>query len=114
MTKNIILFGAGASYGSDNFGTPPLGNNLFIELARFNPPDWGALPNEFINVFNDDFEQGMLKVATERPYELPTLQRAMSAFFFNFQPFNSNLYFILTNKLKHSPKQLAVSSLNYE
>ena len=114
MTKNIILFGAGASYGSDNSGIPPLGNNLFSELARFNPPGWGALPNEYRNVFNNDFEQGMLKVAYERPHDLPILQRAMSAFFFNFQPRNSNLYFKLANKLKQSPKQLAVSSLNYE
>lgn len=114
MKKNIILFGAGASYGSDNSAVPPLANNLFSELARFNPPGWGALPFEYRNVFNNDFEQGMLKIASERPYDLPILQRAMSAFFFNFQPRNSNLYFKFANKLKQSPKQLAVSTLNYE
>lgn len=114
MTKNIILFGAGASYGSDNIGIPPLGNNLFSELARFNPLGWGALPNEYINVFNNDFEQGMLKVASERPHDLPILQRAMAAFFFNFQPRNSSLYYKLANKLKQSSKKLAVSTLNYE
>jgi hypothetical protein len=70
--KNIILFGAGASYGSDNSGIPPLGNNLFSELARFNPPGWGSLSIEYKNTFNDDFEQGMLKVASERPYDLTT------------------------------------------
>ncbi len=114
MTKNLILFGAGASFGSDKSGTPPLGNNLFLELAQFNPPGWGSLPDEFRNAFNNDFEQGVLKVASERPHDLPILQRAMSAFFFNFKPQNSNLYFKLANKLKQSPKQLTVSTLNYE
>lgn len=73
MIKNVILFGAGASYGSDNSGIPPLGNNLFSELARFNPHGWGALPSEFRKVFNNDFEQGMLTLASERPHDLPIL-----------------------------------------
>jgi len=114
MTKNILLFGAGASYGSDNIGIPPLGNNLYSELVKFNPPGWGSLPNEFRIVFNNDFEHGMLKVATERPHDLPILQRAMAAYFFNFQPQNSNLYFRLANKLKQIMKKIAVSTLNYE
>ncbi len=105
MTKNIILLGAGASFGSDNISTPPLGNNLFSELAKFNPPGWGSLPNEFRIVFNNDLEHGMLKVATERPHDLPILQRAMAVFFFNFQPQNSNLYFRLANMIKQTSKK---------
>jgi hypothetical protein len=64
MMKTLILFGAEASYGSDNSGIPPLGNNLFSELARFNPPGWGSLSIEYRNTFNDDFEQGMQKIKT--------------------------------------------------
>jgi len=114
MSKNIILFGAGASYGSDKTGTPPLGNNLFLELRRFNPKGWGALPNEFVDVFNDDFEKGMIKLASQRPHDISILQRAMSAYFFRFQPQSPNLYIKFANLLKKHPKQLAISTLNYE
>ena len=31
MAKYLIIFGAGASYGSDFTGAPPLGGNLFKE-----------------------------------------------------------------------------------
>lgn len=114
MSKNIILFGAGASYGSDKNDTPPLGVNLFLELRKFNPEGWGALPNEFVEAFNNDFEQGMIKLASNRPHDISILQRAMSAYFFTFYPRSSNLYFQLANKLKQSPRQLAISTLNYE
>ena len=108
------MFGAGASYGSDNYGTPPLGNNLFSELSRFNPAGWGALPNEYLVDFNNDFEKGMIKLASQRPHDIPILQRAMSAYFFSFQPQSSSLYLKLAKKLKELPKQLAISTLNYE
>jgi len=67
LAKNIILFGAGASYGSDNIGTPPLVNNLFNELTKFNPQGWGRLSNNYSFDFQNDFEQGMIKIANERP-----------------------------------------------
>lgn len=114
MSKNFILFGAGASYGSDKNGTPPLGVNLFSELSKFNPEGWGALPYEFMEAFNNDFEQGMIKLASSRPHDISILQRAMSAYFFTFQPRSSNLYIKLANLLKKYPKKLAISTLNYE
>lgn len=114
MTKNIFLFGAGASFGSDTISTPPLSNRLFDELCGFNPPGWGALPNDFRTEFNGDFEQGMVKVANERPHDLPILQRSMAAFFFNFQPRSTNLYYRLATRLKQNPKNMAVSTINYE
>jgi hypothetical protein len=114
MAKNFILFGAGASFGSDNNGVPPLGMNLFSALCQFNPSTWGSLTQSYASTFRDDFEKGMLKVATERPHDLPILLKAMSAFFYNFKPFQNNLYLKLANKLKVSNKQIAFSSLNYE
>lgn len=114
MSKNVLLFGAGASFGSDNYGTPPLGNNLFSELRKFNPKGWSELPKEFVDLFANDFEQGMIKLATLRPHDISILQRAMASYFFTFHPRTSNLYFKLANKLKQYPKQLAISTLNYE
>ena len=61
MRNSLILFGAGASYGSDSLGMPPLGADLFDELQRFNPPGWGSLPSNMSNVFRNDFEEGMKK-----------------------------------------------------
>ena len=43
MPKTLILFGAGASSGSDTQGTPPLSSTLFEELARFTREKRGAL-----------------------------------------------------------------------
>lgn len=66
--KNLILFGAGASYGSDSANTPPLGSDLFSELSRFNLPGWGALPGGLVKVFKADFEKGMVQVAESNPH----------------------------------------------
>jgi hypothetical protein len=112
--KNIILFGAGASFGSDTSDVPPLATTLLEKMANFNPPGWGALSDEYKLSFNKDFEQGMIKVANERPHDLPILQRAMAAFFFNFQPKNTNLYYRFAQELKRSPKEVSLATLNYE
>jgi hypothetical protein len=42
MAKYLIIYGAGASFGSDTTDIPPLGPNLYEALARFNPGGWGA------------------------------------------------------------------------
>ena len=66
----LILFGAGASYGSDTTGTPPLGDQLFEALRASNPDGWGALPSGMAHQFRDDFEAGMTAVADEYPHAL--------------------------------------------
>jgi hypothetical protein len=83
-------------------------------LALFDPKGWGALPDQYAIEFKHDFEQAMLKVSSELPYELPILQRAMAAFFFNFQPLPSNLYYKLAKRLYQSQRQISVATLNYE
>ena len=114
MTKNFIIFGAGASYGSDSLGVPPKASKLLSELAVFNPTGWGKLTGEFKLVLVEDFEKGVIKIATEMSHDLSILQRVMADFFFRFQPRDTNLYYRLAKKLKENNKNVALSTLNYE
>ncbi|MCX5633462.1 MAG: hypothetical protein NTW93_07310 [Phycisphaerae bacterium] len=114
MPENIILFGAGASHGSDSKGTPPLVNNLLGELRKFNPPGWGQLPSVYITDLQNDFELGIIRIAKEKPHDLPILQRAMAAYFFEFRPINTNLYYQLAQKIKRHNWNGAIVTLNYE
>lgn len=108
----IFLFGAGASYGSDNQNTPPLGPGLFDELRRFNPDVWGTITGNLADEFRRDFEEAMKSVA---PHALSSLQRAMAAYFFDFRPRTSNLYFELARRIAGSRGwQGAACTLNYE
>ena len=111
---NLILFGAGASFGSTLQLPPPLGANLFAELRQFNPSGWGALPPNLANHFQADFERGMSELAKESSHNMPILQRAMAAYFFKFLPTNDSLYVKLAYRIKQSNWTGSVASLNYE
>ncbi len=67
----VILFGAGASYGSERIGMPPLGANLFEALRRFNPSGWGSIGEPFATKFREDFEAGMVAFSTSSQFALP-------------------------------------------
>jgi len=108
----MVFFGAGASYASDNFGTPPIGSNLFDELVTFNKEGWGRIPSEFSKNFLNDFEEGM-KILS-KSHLISKLQRAMAAYFFNFYPQPTNLYRKLARRIKKSNWNGALSSINYE
>ena len=112
--SNLILFGAGASAGSEPTGTPPLGVALFDSLARFNPPGWGAIPIDLARVFREDFERGTQRLSAELPNSLPPLQRAMAAYFYNFAPTAASLYFRMGHALRANRWQGAIATLNYE
>jgi hypothetical protein len=110
----VVLFGAGASAGSDYAGTPPLGAELFDALRRFNPPGWGAIPEDLAARFRRDFERGMEALSNTNPHAMPPLQRAMAAFFFNYGPQRSNLYLSLAFRLRSAAEPIALCTLNYE
>ena len=122
--KNMIIFGAGASFGSGKtfFGwgdkpeekTTPLGKQLFKDLQVFDPNDWGKLDQSYANIFKDDFEKGMEALANNASDRLAPLQRKMASYFFNFRLNKSNLYMKLAQKMKASRWSGAVASLNYE
>lgn len=115
VMSNLILFGAGASFGSD-VGTrvPPLGAGLFDALRKFNPEGWGAVADNLASQFRADFEHGMRAFADARPTDVDVLQRAMAAYFFQFEPSPSSLYIRLANRIRASDWNGAVASLNYE
>ena len=112
--SDAIIFGAGASFGSNNQHVPPLGDNLFRALQKFNPPGWGALPKDIGSQFLVDFEIGMVKLAESHSHSMPILQRAMAAFFFNYQPTINNLYQLLAKRIKTSDWRGPLVTLNYE
>lgn len=112
---NLILFGAGASFGSDDpRAVPPLGGNLYDALCGFNPTGWGAVADGLARQFKDDFEQGMKSFAKVNPTSVDVLQRAMAAYFFQFQPRPSSLYSRLARRLQACNWTGALASLNYE
>lgn len=110
----LLLFGAGASYGSDNSGTPPIGANLFEALRAFNPLGWGQLPSPLASVFHRDFEHGMAELAQTNSHAMPVLQRAMAAFFFKYQPRSSSLYVELAQRMRRDNWAGVIGTLNYE
>lgn len=112
--STVLLLGAGASYGSDYTGTPPLGVDLAQALCAFNPQGWGALPQTLLDVFDEDFEKGMVMASKKYSHALPVLQRAMAAYFFNFLPRTSNLYVRLANSIREASWDGAICTLNYE
>lgn len=111
---NVILFGAGASYGSDTSGTPPLGAQLFHALRAFNPDGWGGVPSEIAMVFQRDFEEGMKQLSTVNSHAMPILQRAMAAYFFRFVPTVNSLYVKLARRITAAGWGGALATLNYE
>lgn len=111
MAKHVIIFGAGASFGSDKTNTPPLGSNLFSALQQFNPDGWGRIDGELANAFQSDFEGAMTSVNSQA---LPPLQRAMAAYFFRFQPTQNSLYYKLSLLIAEKDWSGALVTLNYE
>jgi len=114
MAKYLILFGAGASFGSDTFGAPPLVNTLFDKLVAFNSNGWGKVSSDQAKLFRQDFEAGMKALSLENSHAMPPLQRAMAAFFFNFVPRRSNFYIKLAERIKNQNWAGSMVTLNYE
>lgn len=116
MAKQLIIFGAGASYGSDNYNMPPLGSSLFFELQKFNHDGWGSINGNLAEIFVNDFEAGMVKVSEINSHALPVLQRAMAFYFFRFHLNlrKSNLYVKLAKLIANNYWNGALVTLNYE
>lgn len=114
--EHLLFLGAGASYGSesDKSIVPPLGSHLFNELLKFDNNIWGKLSNEIANLFREDFEAGMRRIAAINPHALTSLQRSMAAFFYRFGPTPSSTYVRLAKIIKFGAWNGAVATLNYD
>lgn len=110
----VILFGAGASHGSAEHDTPPLGTELFKHLVEFDPKHWGSIPQKINSIFQNDFEEGMKALINSYANKLPPLQRSMAEFFFQFKLSNHSLYKQLCQKIKNNNISIGLASLNYE
>ena len=112
--KKLILFGAGASFGSQNDSTPPLSSSLFTKLVEKYQNSWGQIDRETASVFQDDFEKGMEKIAKDESAMLTELQKSMAKYFVKFRPSEKNLYIKLTQKMKETEWNGSIATLNYD
>ncbi|MBN1632140.1 MAG: hypothetical protein JW990_20475 [Thermoleophilia bacterium] len=110
----LLFFGAGASFGSDTTGTPPLGDDLFAALQQFNPQGWGRLSPTAASAFAGDFEAGVVDLSQTNPHALPPLQRAMAAYFYGFTPSPDNVFIGLANRISSVHRNVAICTINYE
>lgn len=111
---NILFFGAGASYGSSNASTPPLGPDLFAALQRHDPNSWGRLAAPWPARFLVDFEEAMAEFIAVGLFAAP-LQWAMADFFFKkFLIDDTNLYIRLLQDIARSEQDVALVTINYD
>jgi hypothetical protein len=111
---NLIFFGAGASYGSDGVGTPPLSSHLFPRLAAFDRSGWGSLIAPWSDKFLQDFEQAMSDYINRGLFAAP-LQWAMAEYFFKQFPISpSNLYIKLLSDITLHMPDFCLATINYD
>lgn len=118
--KKVVLFGAGASYGAGGIlpARPPLGSQLFGELARSYPGSWGNFPADIRRLFEKDFEQGMELLWDKHSHIVAELTQQMAIYFAQFRASRkgSTLYHYFAREIKQRgvAKDLVISTLNYE
>jgi len=111
---DMVIFGAGASFGSDVFNVPPPATNLIDELISFRPNSWGQIGSRMVSLFREDFEKGMKRLSEKNPRSMAQLQRAMAEFFFRFAPGPDNLYRKLARRIRQSRWNGVLATFNYE
>lgn len=112
---NLIIFGAGASFGSDdNNPTPPLGDNLFDELEKFDGQHWGNLNVDWKRRFREDFESAMQAYIKSGNFAAP-LQWSMAEYFFTqFHAYESNVYVKILKLIQDNLQNFTLATLNYD
>jgi hypothetical protein len=119
----LLVFGAGASYGSQASGeVPPLGSGLLPELRKANPDLWGQLTDEEQELFAENFEVGMNSLLRkegeggkgEVPHLVGMYQRALAAYLFSFYPTLDSLYVRLARRIAQTNWSGAIATLNYD
>ena len=117
---NVMLFGAGASFGAGDIvpERPPLGKQLFGELARYSRSTWGSLPRDVDAAFREDFEGGMEVLWTRHSQMVGVLMQQMALYMVQFRPRDpgSTLYCSLAREIKResATDRVLLSTVNYE
>ena len=110
----LIIFGAGASYGSQATGVPPLGRDLYDALCKWDRATWGSLPGEWADQFRTDFEGAAADFIAHGLFGAP-LQWSLADYFFKkFVPLEANLYTRLLHRTRAAVQRLALATLNYD
>lgn len=116
----VVLFGAGASYGAGHTlpKSPPLGKDLYRELAQYSPESWGNLPADIRKEFDVGFEQGMQILWDMYSSNIALLMRHMTLYLAQFRPNGSgdDLYSQFVEALDGDAAtgNILFSTLNYE
>ncbi|WP_152418714.1 MULTISPECIES: hypothetical protein [Halorubrum] len=118
MGKNVILVGAGASFGAGEVypDNPPLGRDLFTQLESKFPRSWGSLPDHIRKNFLKGFEEGMVALSESDSNLHAPLYQAMAAYFAEFSIGENNHYAALIESLHNSITngETVFVSLNYD
>lgn len=113
--SEVLLLGAGASYGSVRNGPrPPLGKDLYGEMCKVSPT-WRALPHAAVAEFQGpgQFEQGFGWVRRNCDARSIGLLRDMALYFLELKPGAGSLYLpLLAGARRRGAVQLA--TLNYD
>jgi hypothetical protein len=112
--SNLLLFGAGASFGSQYDNAPPLGVDLFDRLVTINPDGWGKVDNDIASVFREDFEAGMERLFEAEPVMVSVLQRTMAYYLHSFMPTRDSLYYRLARRIRKGSWHGTIATLNYD
>src|SRR3972149_5168023 len=116
----LVLTGAGASCGCEYVypKQPPLGNQLYDELANFFPCSWGRITGMQAVQFRQNFEAGMDSIWQHQSPIVPPLMRDMAIYFSQFHPdgsfsdlYSRLLMYILKNNMG---ERIILSTINYE
>lgn len=114
----VILFGAGASHGAGGVfpSAPPLGTDLYRELASMFPTTWDNFPSSLQTQFHTDFEEGMSALWNSGSHAIPVLMQQMAIFFTRYRLSSQRVdaYSKLLDALTHSGESVLFSSLNYD
>lgn len=122
-SKVVIVFGAGASYGSGGMKRrPPLGDDLFEILSHEYPQTWGSIPHEYAKRFSPHFEDGMDDYHTHakdtKDRLFVSLLKDMGRFFagFGIDRFENNQYYKLVSKYEKRllAREMLLVTLNYD
>jgi hypothetical protein len=118
MATRLLLFGAGASFGSVNAfpSLPPLGKDLYDDLRKVYPKAWGILPDDKRASFVPNFEPGMKELWDSSWHGTADLMRCLGDYFARFRLKDENTYTRLIEHLQFhgAIEGTTFSSLNYD